>query len=217
MESFKFPLMDHISLIPFPCTQHTANSPSHSPVFTYLRISSSPYNALCTGKYSSKMNVAMQSSSYCDYYLYALLTPSSYLFPPQATTTTNTTTSTFNFRPTQQIFKMSSTAFVSATPILSTRPSQVLSHSTFSTRHTTVVAAQPARRASVVHMNMDEDKPQLQKIPQGFTLFSEQLNGRAAMMGFILALTTEAITGKGIIGQVSSIFDIVNLASALGN
>ena len=48
-------------------------------------------------------------------------------------------------------------------------------------------------------------------IPQGFTFFSEQLNGRAAMMGFVLALVTEAITGKGIVGQVSSIFE--NLAN----
>lgn len=64
---------------------------------------------------------------------------------------------------------------------------------------------------------MSDDRPKLEKVPQGFTAFSEQLNGRAAMMGFALAIVTEAITGKGIIGQVGSIFEIVNLASALGN
>lgn len=60
-----------------------------------------------------------------------------------------------------------------------------------------------------------EEKPQ--KIPQGFTAFSEQLNGRAAMIGFALAIVTEALTGKGVIGQVAALFDISNIASALGH
>lgn len=55
-----------------------------------------------------------------------------------------------------------------------------------------------------------------EKIPQGFTAFSEQLNGRAAMIGFVLALATEAITGKGIIGQVSALFDVTDVVRALG-
>lgn len=61
----------------------------------------------------------------------------------------------------------------------------------------------------------DPATPDIPKIPQGFTLSSEQLNGRAAMIGFILGVVTEALTGKGIIGQVSSIFEVINKASAL--
>ena len=34
------------------------------------------------------------------------------------------------------------------------------------------------------------------------------------MMGFLLAVVTEAITGKGIVGQIGTIFDIVNSAAA---
>lgn len=34
----------------------------------------------------------------------------------------------------------------------------------------------------------------------------EQLNGRLCMVGFAIGVLTEAITGKGIIAQISSIF-----------
>lgn len=51
----------------------------------------------------------------------------------------------------------------------------------------------------------NEDK----SIPQGFTMFSEQLNGRAAMMGFVIAIATEALTGQGIIGQLESVVKTV--------
>lgn len=101
------------------------------------------------------------------------------------------------------------TAFVAATPVLA-RSTPALSISSFSSRR--MVAAAPARRAAKITMKVPEDE----KIPQGFTAFSEQLNGRAAMVGFFLAVVTEAITGKGIIGQVGSLFDISNFASALG-
>ena len=40
-----------------------------------------------------------------------------------------------------------------------------------------------------------------------FNLQNELLNGRLAMLGFVLALATEALTGEGIIGQVSSILN----------
>ncbi|CAN8070179.1 unnamed protein product [Agarophyton chilense] len=102
-------------------------------------------------------------------------------------------------------------AFITATPILA-RPTVSQTTTSFTARRTVVAA--PLRRATV---SMAGEKPKIEKVPQGFTAFSETLNGRAAMMGFTLAIVTELITGKGILGQVGSIFEIVNLASALGN
>ncbi|MGF1604173.1 MAG: chlorophyll a/b-binding protein [Thermosynechococcaceae cyanobacterium] len=40
-----------------------------------------------------------------------------------------------------------------------------------------------------------------------FNIQNELLNGRLAMLGFVLAIATEALTGQGIIGQVSSILN----------
>ena len=100
-------------------------------------------------------------------------------------------------------------AFVSTTPVLA-RSTAPMAKTSFVSRRSAAVA--PARRSATVVMMAD--KPKIEKIPQGFTGFSEQLNGRAAMMGFLLAVVTEAITGKGIIGQVGTIFDIVNSAAA---
>jgi hypothetical protein len=34
----------------------------------------------------------------------------------------------------------------------------------------------------------------------------EQLNGRLAMLGFVIGVATEAITGQGILAQIRSIF-----------
>ncbi len=36
----------------------------------------------------------------------------------------------------------------------------------------------------------------------GFTNFAENLNGRLAMLGFIIAIATELMTGKGILAQL---------------
>jgi hypothetical protein len=36
----------------------------------------------------------------------------------------------------------------------------------------------------------------------GFTSFAENWNGRLAMLGFIIALATELLTGKGILSQL---------------
>jgi Chlorophyll A-B binding protein len=36
----------------------------------------------------------------------------------------------------------------------------------------------------------------------GFTSFAENWNGRLAMLGFIIAIATELLTGKGILGQL---------------
>jgi len=36
----------------------------------------------------------------------------------------------------------------------------------------------------------------------GFVPFAESLNGRLAMLGFVVAIATEALSGKGILGQL---------------
>lgn len=58
----------------------------------------------------------------------------------------------------------------------------------------------------------DENKPLLMsdlkegvpKVP-GFTDYSELLNGRAAMIGFIATLAIEAFTGRGLLSIVSDV------------
>ena len=42
--------------------------------------------------------------------------------------------------------------------------------------------------------------------PDSTKVFSEKLNGRAAMLGLAIGLATEAMTGKGIIDQVFGMF-----------
>ena len=36
----------------------------------------------------------------------------------------------------------------------------------------------------------------------GFSFFAEQWNGRLAMLGFVIGLGTELLTGQGILSQV---------------
>lgn len=36
----------------------------------------------------------------------------------------------------------------------------------------------------------------------GFTGFSEKWNGRLAMMGFVIGVATELLTGQGILSQI---------------
>ncbi len=36
----------------------------------------------------------------------------------------------------------------------------------------------------------------------GFTQFAENWNGRLAMLGFVIGLATEFLTGKGILEQI---------------
>lgn len=36
----------------------------------------------------------------------------------------------------------------------------------------------------------------------GFSSFAEQWNGRLAMLGFVIGLGTELLTGQGILSQV---------------
>ena len=47
--------------------------------------------------------------------------------------------------------------------------------------------------------------------PDPYKTFSEKLNGRAAMLGLVIGLAVEALTGKGIVEQVWAF----NKASAL--
>ncbi|TAD78211.1 MAG: high light inducible protein [Oscillatoriales cyanobacterium] len=41
-----------------------------------------------------------------------------------------------------------------------------------------------------------------QKTKYGFTAFAETWNGRLAMMGFVIGIATEFITGQGILSQL---------------
>lgn len=36
----------------------------------------------------------------------------------------------------------------------------------------------------------------------GFTTYAELLNGRVAMLGFVIGILTELLTGKGILAQL---------------
>jgi Chlorophyll A-B binding protein len=36
----------------------------------------------------------------------------------------------------------------------------------------------------------------------GFTRFAENWNGRLAMLGFVISLATEVITGQGVLAQL---------------
>lgn len=39
--------------------------------------------------------------------------------------------------------------------------------------------------------------PKLDEPKVGFSTYSERLNGRAAMLGFVIAIVIEAVTGQG--------------------
>ncbi len=41
-----------------------------------------------------------------------------------------------------------------------------------------------------------------QETKLGFTQFAETWNGRLAMMGFVIGLATEFLTGQGILSQI---------------
>ena len=40
----------------------------------------------------------------------------------------------------------------------------------------------------------------------GFTQFAEIWNGRLAMLGFVIGLATELLTGQGVLSQLGLIF-----------
>jgi hypothetical protein len=45
----------------------------------------------------------------------------------------------------------------------------------------------------------DEKSPYTGSAPYGFSNFAEKMNGRAAMMGFVILFMQELITGKGVL------------------
>ena len=49
-----------------------------------------------------------------------------------------------------------------------------------------------------------DDNPQEIKKVDPTKAFNEKLNGRAAMLGLVIGVATEAMTGKGIVEQVWS-------------
>lgn len=99
-------------------------------------------------------------------------------------------------------------AFVSAAAALPVSAAVPAKTSSFAGRPVAASAA-PVRRANIVRMSLLDEKDT--SIPQGFTLFSETLNGRAAMVGFFLALSTELINPQhpGIVAQVGSVFSTI--------
>jgi hypothetical protein len=98
-------------------------------------------------------------------------------------------------------------AFVSGLAVFPSAVSSTITKSSFvSYRPSAAVSAR--RPVAAIRMGVDGEN---KKIPQGFTLFSEQLNGRAAMFGFVLALATEIINPghPGIVAQVSSLVEVI--------
>ena len=52
--------------------------------------------------------------------------------------------------------------------------------------------------------------------PQGFTAYSELINGRLAQLGFVIGLVTEIVSGKPMGEQIVTLFSpVVQLANEL--
>ncbi len=49
----------------------------------------------------------------------------------------------------------------------------------------------------LAHLSMADTNPRF-----GFVAFAETWNGRLAMLGFVIGLATELLTGQGILGQI---------------
>ena len=45
----------------------------------------------------------------------------------------------------------------------------------------------------------DEESPYTGRVPYGFSTFAEKINGRAAMMGFVILFIQELVMGKGVL------------------
>lgn len=75
---------------------------------------------------------------------------------------------------------------------INTHYQYIIPKKSLTTRVTTTCMAKPSR--------MEDDR-----VAVGFTIYSERLNGRAAMIGFIAAILIELWTGEGIIPLFQSI------------
>jgi hypothetical protein len=100
---------------------------------------------------------------------------------------------------------MSCPAFVTG-PVVLVRPTTSLTASTFTptcTRPQVAVA-----KLAAVRMALPPSEDGKHKVPEGFTMFSEQLNGRFAMIGFVALLGAEILSPAhpNLIQQIGSIF-----------
>ena len=57
--------------------------------------------------------------------------------------------------------------------------------------------------SSTLDFYRDDNSQEIKKVDPT-KAFNEKLNGRAAMLGLVIGVATEAITGKGIVEQVWS-------------
>lgn len=99
---------------------------------------------------------------------------------------------------------MISTAFVSAIPVLAKTAPSVLVTS-FTARAKVQI---PKRHRTQAVVMVKEEKQRVEGM-FGFTSFAENANGRAAMMGFVLAVMTELLTGHSLLSQI---FTMINNA-----
>lgn len=98
------------------------------------------------------------------------------------------------------------TAFITGLALPSARSVQISRANVCGDRVGATCKKMVTRRTNGIVMLKEDKKGDVPEIPQGFTRFSENFNGRAAMIGFTLAVVTELITGKGIVEQVSALF-----------
>ena len=50
----------------------------------------------------------------------------------------------------------------------------------------------------------------------GFTEFAETWNGRLAMLGFVIGVATELLTGHGILSQIGLIIPLTSIPGRIG-
>ena len=62
--------------------------------------------------------------------------------------------------------------------------------------------ADPHKRYTICYKGTETRTIPMDNAKFGFSSFAEQWNGRLAMMGFVIGLGTELLTGQGILSQV---------------
>lgn len=114
-------------------------------------------------------------------------------------------------------------AFISALPTVASPASSI--HGTSHVCRIRPVTSRPFSRASPPVAAVQTPEPQTntkrfnkleenrqakataaQSVEQDYFPEAEKLNGRAAMIGFVIGLVTEAVSGQGILEQVHTIF-----------